>query len=292
LACKVRAEIGQDARYAHSVRVARCAEILARHYGADTAKARVAGLLHDLARLYAPARLLDECARRGIAIGEAERRRPVLLHAALSAELARERFGVSDPDVLSAIAKHTLGDEEMSPLDCAVFLADSLEPGREFPEREALWHLARSDMRDAMRATLAAGAAYLRGKGIEPAERALAAERAFSAEPLLDAVRGAALEKKGEEFVAIDVRGRTILADTFALVTGRSRVQVRSIAEAVVEAAERAGVRAARIEGYAEGGWMLIDLGSVVVHVFTPEQRAFYNLERLWLPTERKARTS
>lgn len=95
-------------------------------------------------------------------------------------------------------------------------------------------------------------------------------------------MRDAALDKKGEDFTAIDVRDRTILADTFAIVTGRSRIQVRSIADAIVEAAERFGFRPARVEGHAEGGWMLLDLGSVIVHVFTPEQRSFYNLERLW----------
>ena len=63
--------------------------------------------------------------------------------------------------------------------------------------------------------------------------------------------------------------------------TGRSTIQTRSIADAVVEKAKAAGLPA-RTEGYADGGWILIDLGNVVVHVFTPEQRQFYNLERLW----------
>jgi ribosome-associated protein len=78
------------------------------------------------------------------------------------------------------------------------------------------------------------------------------------------------------------VRGRTILADTFAIVSGRSKIQTRAIADAIVEAAEEAGYKVARIEGYLDGSWILIDLGNVIVHVFTPEQRTFYNLERLW----------
>lgn len=98
----------------------------------------------------------------------------------------------------------------------------------------------------------------------------------------IDVVRDAALDKKGEEFTAIDVRGRTILADTFAIVTGRSRIHVRSLAEAIVDAAGKAGLRPVRVEGHADGGWILLDLGSVIVHVFTPEQRSFYHLERLW----------
>lgn len=99
---------------------------------------------------------------------------------------------------------------------------------------------------------------------------------------MIDVVRDAALDKKGEEFTAIDVGGRTILADTFVVVTGRSKVQTRAIADAVVEAVKNDGRSVSRVEGYADGTWILIDLGNVIVHVFTPEQRTFYNIERLW----------
>jgi ribosome-associated protein len=99
---------------------------------------------------------------------------------------------------------------------------------------------------------------------------------------LIDVVRDAALDKKGEEFTMIDVSGRTIIADTFAIVTGRSKIQTRAIADAVVEAAEANDHKVTRLEGYSEGTWILIDLGHIIVHVFTPEQRTFYNLERLW----------
>ena len=66
------------------------------------------------------------------------------------------------------------------------------------------------------------------------------------------------------------------------VVTGRSKIQTRSIADAITEAARENGFNVARTEGYHDGGWILIDLGPIVAHVFTPEQRAFYNLERLW----------
>jgi len=110
---------------------------------------------------------------------------------------------------------------------------------------------------------------------------------------LIDIVRESALEKKGEAFTALDVSGRTILADTFAIVTGRSKIQTRAIADAVIEGVRRSGYAPSRIEGYADGSWILIDLGNVIVHVFTADQRAFYNLERLWSTFEnRKAQGS
>ena len=80
----------------------------------------------------------------------------------------------------------------------------------------------------------------------------------------------------------MDLDGRTIVADAFVVITGRSKIQTRSIADAIAEKVRAAGFGPVRIEGYADGGWILLDLGSVVVHIFTPAERAFYNLERLW----------
>ena len=106
-------------------------------------------------------------------------------------------------------------------------------------------------------------------------------------------MRDAALDKKGEDFQAIDLEGKTIIADTFVIVTGRSKIQTRSIADSIGEAIRASGHHIARTEGYGDGNWILMDLGSVVVHIFTPEMREFYNLERLWASAEtRKAQTS
>ncbi len=173
------ATLNQDRRYAHVVRVARCAELLAQRHRLPTAKARLAGLLHDLARLYSGPRLIQECRARQIAIGEFERRHPIVLHAPLGAALAREDFDVEDDDVLSAIAKHTVGSGDMSPLDCVVYLADSLEPGRDFPERSELWDLATHDLAAAMGATIRHSLRYLERKGFEPAPATIAAAAAF-----------------------------------------------------------------------------------------------------------------
>ena len=175
----MRATINQDHRYGHVVRVARCAELLAQRHHVPTKKARLAGLLHDLARLYSGPQLLQECRVRQIAIGEFERRHPIVLHAPLGAALAREDFDVEDDEVLSAIAKHTVGAGDMSPLDCVVYLADSLEPDRDFPERAALWDLATRDLRAAMQATIGHSLRYLERKGFEPSPATIAAAAAF-----------------------------------------------------------------------------------------------------------------
>ncbi|MEO7039033.1 MAG: bis(5'-nucleosyl)-tetraphosphatase (symmetrical) YqeK, partial [Candidatus Elarobacter sp.] len=123
LARAVRAELAQEHRYAHTVRVARLAERLAAAHRIDPHRARLAGMLHDLARLYPAERLLRECADRRMTIDPFEAGNPIVLHARLSAVLARERYGIADPDILSAIRKHMVAAEVMSPLDAVVYLA-------------------------------------------------------------------------------------------------------------------------------------------------------------------------
>ncbi len=175
----VRTELDQRYRFAHVLRVARLAERLAIAHGVDPLRARLAGLLHDLARLYPAERVLRECERRGMEIDAFERANPIVLHARLGAELARERFGVEDPGVLSAIRKHTVADGVMTPLDAVVYLADGLEPGRTFPERPALAALAFRDLDAAMRAVLASSVAYLAARGLTIAPQTLAAARRY-----------------------------------------------------------------------------------------------------------------
>jgi predicted HD superfamily hydrolase involved in NAD metabolism len=179
LARRVRIHLGQEHRYAHCVRVARMAENLARVHGANTAKARLAGMLHDLARLYSAERLLRECGERAIPIDDFARRHPTVLHAPLSASLAGELFGVRDDEVLSAIRKHTLGDGQMSTLDCVVYLADGLEPGRQFAERAELAGLAARDLGAAMHATIASSLRYLRGRQLPIAPQTAAAMKTW-----------------------------------------------------------------------------------------------------------------
>ncbi len=94
--------------------------------------------------------------------------------------------------------------------------------------------------------------------------------------------REAAIEKKAENVVLLDIRGRANFADYFVLATGRSAIQVRSIADGVVEASEAKFGAPVRTEGYNDANWILVDYGPVIVHVFTPAAREFYNLERLW----------
>lgn len=87
--------------------------------------------------------------------------------------------------------------------------------------------------------------------------------------------------KRAEDVVVLDLRGQTLVTDYFVICTGTSRVQIRAIVEAVAEELERERIRGSR-EGDEAAQWVLVDCGDVVVHIFGPEARAFYRLERLW----------
>lgn len=92
----------------------------------------------------------------------------------------------------------------------------------------------------------------------------------------------AALERKAEAPVVLDMRNLTAYADSFIILSGRSNRQVRSIADAIVHALKEIGEQPLGVEGLDEGHWVLIDCNDAIVHVFDQETREKYDLERLW----------
>ena len=117
-------------RVNHILRVEKRAADLAVAHSLDKQKAAIAGLMHDLAKCFKPQRLLHMAREEGLSLDEILETNPHLLHADVSAIVARDTFGIEDEQVLDAIANHTLGSAQMSPLSCIVFLADKIEPGR------------------------------------------------------------------------------------------------------------------------------------------------------------------
>jgi len=87
---------------------------------------------------------------------------------------------------------------------------------------------------------------------------------------------------KAEETVTIDLRGKSSITDYMVVTTGRVNRHVGAIAENVAKGLKEIGIEAPHVEGLANSDWVLIDSGDVIVHVFRPEVREFYNLERLW----------
>ncbi|HEY7289483.1 MAG TPA: ribosome silencing factor [Vicinamibacterales bacterium] len=92
----------------------------------------------------------------------------------------------------------------------------------------------------------------------------------------------AALDKKAQEIVVLDLRDTPAFTDFFLVCSGQNARQVQAIADSIEAALREAKVRPSHIEGYERAEWVLMDFFSFIVHVFTPGTRAFYSLERLW----------
>jgi ribosome-associated protein len=116
--------------------------------------------------------------------------------------------------------------------------------------------------------------------------------RPLSAKETLRIVLARLDDMKAEDSLTIDLTGKTSIADAMVVTSGRSQRHVAAIADHVVKDMEKAGVERVRVEGLRHGDWVLIDAGDVIVHVFRPEVRAHYNLEKMWSAGRSPARRS
>jgi ribosome-associated protein len=110
-----------------------------------------------------------------------------------------------------------------------------------------------------------------------------------AARPTAMAIAKAALDKKGEDVMVLDVRGLTSYADYFVVVTADSDRQASAIADHLEQTMKEQGVSKVGVEGYETGRWILVDYGDVVAHVMNRESRGFYDLEGLWADAPRFA---
>jgi len=105
---------------------------------------------------------------------------------------------------------------------------------------------------------------------------------ALRAHQIAGLVAAAAEDKKAHNVVILDISKLSVIADYFVICSGRNYIQVKAIADNIIEKINAANIRIMRKEGYDEGKWIILDLNEVIVHVFQEEVRSFYDLERLW----------
>lgn len=137
-------------RYLHSVNTMKVAISLAEHYGEDKNIACIAGLLHDCAKNLDDEEILRYCKVNNIELSEVEQLQPFLMHGAVGAIIAKEKYGIDDHIILNAIKFHTTGFSKMNMMDKIVFLADYIEPGRNHSEVDSVRKLAFVDMDSAL----------------------------------------------------------------------------------------------------------------------------------------------
>jgi predicted HD superfamily hydrolase involved in NAD metabolism len=155
----------KQSRYEHSVRVAETAQKLCRKYGVDEKRGYLAGIGHDMCKDMSDALLISMASRDGKPVTPLEMKKPALLHGRAAAVKMREDYGITDPDILQAVAVHTFGASDMCPLAKILYAADKIEPGRDYVTKEYLDRLSKLSLDELVRAVLADGISYLEKKG-------------------------------------------------------------------------------------------------------------------------------
>lgn len=135
-----------ESRLNHSLSVSETAVSLAAKYGENVEKARIAGLVHDCAKNMKPAQLIKVANEHGILIDDIYTNNPSILHGVVGSTIARELMGIQDQDVLRAICYHTTGRKNMSILEKIIYIADYIEPLRNFSGVEELRSLSKVDL--------------------------------------------------------------------------------------------------------------------------------------------------
>jgi predicted HD superfamily hydrolase involved in NAD metabolism len=161
---KLKKEI-DESRYNHTLGVMYTASCLAMAHGIDPYPAQLAGLLHDCAKCIPDKQKFQMCEKYNIVLTQSEIANPKLIHAKLGAYLAQKEYGISDPEIQSAIRYHTTGCPNMTLLEKIIYIADYIEPNRatlpNFPE---VRRLAFSDIDAALYQILEDSLSYLSGK--------------------------------------------------------------------------------------------------------------------------------
>jgi len=289
-------------RYLHSLGVTETAQEMARTFGVDEEKAKIAGLLHDCAKQIDHEEQLKMCDTLGVFLDDTKRINRSLIHAELGAKLAETEFGVTDTEILDAIKYHTLGRPNMTKLEKILYLADIIEPHRKmFDGLEKLRALCKEDLDQALFYGLSLTMEHVNRKGLLLHTQTIEAEayiknqlqkEANTMESMtsLDKAKKAvqALDaKKASDITLLKVSDLTVLSDYFVICSGTSSTQVRALADAVEEAFEKINLHPLSREGKDGLNWILLDYGDFIVHVFYQETRAFYNLEKLWDDAEK-----
>ena len=284
-------------RFQHVLGVELTAVQLAENLGADGRKARLAALLHDCAKYLSLDEQFALARRDGSPL---PREAEAILHAPAGATLAKERYGVTDEAILQAIRNHTTGEEDMTLLDEIIWAADVIEPTRHHPSvgKHRSLLLSTRDQPDLEKGLVLVfndSICYIQNSGGDLYPATLRARDALvrkttSKETYMETLNKETIlqlckilyDKKALDIRTIEVTDKTIIADWFIVCSGRGVPQVKALSDELEEKAAEMGLFPRRKEGYQEGRWIVLDFGDLLVHLFHPEERTYYNLERLW----------
>lgn len=207
------------------------------------------------------------------------------LHSILAGIRAREDFAIADDEIIQAIVSHTKGNTHMTKLDKLIYIADATEPDRSYPGLESIRKAIEKNLNLGVLTYMVNNIKYLSESKKEISQdtyEVLDSIRRDIMTEKLDIVLKACEDKLAENIKTIEIGEKSPIADYFVIATGGSLPQMKAIVEEIESKVEEAGYEIISKEGLREGGWILIDLGDIIVHVFTEDQRDFYSLENLW----------
>jgi len=262
---------------------------MARLYGADLQNAETAAKFHDMFRGKDVKELDSYITELGLPskyLGNAN-----LSHGKIAAEVMKRDWGIKDEDVINAVKNHTTGRQGMSLLEKIIFVADAIEPSRDYPGVDKLRELAFKDLDSACLMSLDATIDHLNRSGIDLDDDTMQAADWLRREGVKSYMnsREIALEsakllsaKKASDIIIIDIEAKSSFADYFILASGMHERQIGALADEVEDGLAARGFEPKSIEGKKESGWILMDYGDVIVNILTRDMRERYNIERVW----------
>ncbi len=283
-----------EKRYRHTEGVIYTAVRLAERYGADVDKAETAALFHDACKNLD----IDEMNMlvEQYEIGDYYIDKPQLAHSKLAAAILKEKFGVTDEDILNAVSYHTTGRAGMSLLEKIIFAADATEPNRTYEEAETLNALAFSDIDQACCEVLEWTVKLVGESGRHMDEDTLKALEWFRnilRDRSLEDSRTFAVfaaqtldDKKAFDISVLNIRGKSMFADYLIIATGGSERQLNALASEVEDRSEKNGRSVKHVEGKNGSGWILMDYGDVIINILLSSMREKYDLEKIWSDCE------
>lgn len=275
-------------RGAHVNRVADYSATLSGFHNINTFDAYVAALAHDCTKYMTDSEQLDYFEKNCIILTEDEKNTPKIWHQISGAHFAKHTFGIDNEDILGAIRYHTTGREGMSPLEKLICLADSIEPGRDYDGVDKMRETAKTNLDAALLMSFDRLVDYIKERGLNMNPQTLNARNYLKGKTMdqIELIVKTAVEnlykKKGKDIRILKVDDVTVMADYFVICSGSSNTQLKALAGEVEFKLGELGIEPLHMEGYGSSDWVLLDYGSVIVHVFYRNTRDYYNLERLW----------
>ncbi len=253
-------------RFEHVLRVEEMAIYLAKFHNVDVEKVRLAALLHDIGYEINPELSKEDKAK---------------YHDSLAYEFLK---GKVDDDIRLAIKYHKEANKKMDSLAKVIYLADKLERGRVYEQRESLEKIAIKNLDYAMIKTIENSISYLKSHNIEISKNTVETLNYLKENNMFDLedFKYFLDQKHAKDIEILDLKGKSSEVDFMVVVTAINKPHLKALSDHITEYFYERGFELKNSEGKQESGWILLDFADFFVHIFDGEMRNYYEIEKLW----------